>query len=77
MIKNTVFQTPACKLKELNNLFIELTAKNCNQRCKNCYIDFPLSKTVKDFISIDMIKEAISDTKQENLVCSSKNLEYL
>ncbi len=69
MIKNTVFQTPACKLKELNNLFIELTAKNCNQRCKNCYIDFPLSKTVKDFISIDMIKEAISDTKQENLVC--------
>ena len=58
-----------CQLKELNNLFIELTAKNCNQRCKHCYIDFPLSKNVKDFISIDLIKEALNDTKSENIEC--------
>lgn len=66
---NTIFKTPACELKELNNLFIELTAKNCNQRCKHCYIDFPLSKNVKDFISIDTIKTALLDTKQENIKC--------
>ena len=46
-MKNAIFQTPACKLKELNNLFIELTEKNCNQHCKHCYIDFPLSKNIK------------------------------
>ena len=66
---NTIFQTPACQLKELNNLFIELTAKNCNQHCKHCYIDFPLNKNVKDFISVDTIKNAIMDTKQENIQC--------
>lgn len=66
---SNLFQAQICQLKELNNLFIELTAKNCNQRCKHCYIDFPLSKNVKDFISIDLVKEALADTKGERLEC--------
>lgn len=66
----SIYTAPVYKLKELNNIFIELTAKNCNQRCKNCYIDLPISlKIVKDFISIERIKEAIEDTKYENLHC--------
>ena len=68
-MKNTIYQSPICELKELNNLFIELTAKSCNQRCKHCYIDFPLSKNIKDFISIDAIKEALNDTVQSNIQC--------
>ena len=62
-----VFSAPVIELVELNNLFIELTAKNCNQRCKHCYIDFPISKNVKDFISIDKIKEALNDSTKENI----------
>ncbi len=66
----SIYTTPSYKLKELNNIFIELTSKNCNQRCKNCFIDLPLgSKKIKDFISIDKIKEALEDTKYENLHC--------
>lgn len=68
-MKNTIFQTPICELKEFNNLFIELTEKNCNQRCKHCYINFPLNKNVKDFISVDLVKQALQDTKNENLQC--------
>lgn len=68
-MKNTIFRTPTCNLKELNNLFIELTEKNCNQRCKHCYINFPLSKNVKDFIPADIVKQALNDTKNENLEC--------
>lgn len=64
-----LYVVPKSELKELNNLFIELTAKNCNQRCKHCYIDFPLSRTVKDFISIDKVKQALEDTRGENLYC--------
>lgn len=60
---------PVCKLTELNHLFIELTAKNCNQRCKKCYIDFPLTKNVKDFIQVDKIKQALVDTKESDLKC--------
>ncbi len=60
---------PSYQLCALNNLFIELTAKNCNQRCSGCYIDFPISKKIKDYISLDTIKEAINDTKDENIHC--------
>ena len=66
---SSIYTAPVYKLEELNNIFIELTAQNCNQRCKSCYIDFPMSKSVKDFISIDRIKEALEDTKYENLHC--------
>ena len=66
----SIFTAPVYKLEELNNIFIELTAKNCNQRCQNCYLDLPTStKTVKDFIHIDKIKEALNDTKNENIHC--------
>lgn len=63
----SIFSAPVVQMAELNNLFIELTAKNCNQRCKHCYINFPISKNVKDFISTDKIKEALNDTKNDNI----------
>ena len=63
------FTTNANNLIEMNNLFIEMTSKNCNQRCNSCYIDFPTSKVVKDFITVDKIKEGISDTINENIHC--------
>lgn len=60
---------PIYKLEKLENLFIELTSKNCNQRCKACYIEFISNKAVKDFISTDKIKKALADTKSEELKC--------
>lgn len=69
MITNELYRVPVCEMKELNNLFIELTAKNCNQHCKHCYIDFPLTKAKKDYISQETIKSALNDTMQENIYC--------
>ena len=46
-----------------------MTAKNCNYKCKNCYIDFGFNKAPKDFISIDKIKEMLIDTSKENINC--------
>ncbi len=66
---SNIYSPLVCEMKTFSNLFIELTAKNCNQRCKHCYIDFPLNKQVKDFISIDLVKEALKDTSSENLEC--------
>ena len=60
---------PVCEMKSFSNLFIEMTAKNCNQRCKHCYIDFPISKNVKDFIPVDLVKKALNDTTREDLEC--------
>jgi len=65
----SIYTSQICKLEELNHLFIELTEKNCNQRCKECYIKFPMTKKVKDFIPIEKIRDALIDTKKENLEC--------
>lgn len=67
--ENILLSAPICTLTELNNLFIELTEKNCNQHCKNCYIDFSINKKVKDFISIDKIKQTLEEITEENLNC--------
>lgn len=56
-------------MKNLSNLFIEMTAKYCNQHCKQCYIDFPQYKKTADFISIDTVKQALNDTTTEGLEC--------
>ena len=68
-METTIFKSPVCNMKNLNNLFIEMTAKNCNQRCAHCYIDFPISKKVEDFISIDTVKNALEDTKSFSPQC--------
>lgn len=65
----SICTAPVYTMDKLNNLFIELTAKNCNQRCSSCYIDFPISKKVKDFLPIDKIKEALSDIEIKDLEC--------
>lgn len=68
-MKSNIFKSAVVEMKELNNLFIEMTAKSCNQHCKHCYIDFPQYKKVQDFISIDVIKQALNDTTQEKIEC--------
>ena len=68
-MKSSICLAQTSHLKELNNLFIELTEKSCNERCKHCYINFPISKHVKDFISVDTIKKALIETSNEKINC--------
>ena len=68
-MKTMVCQSEIVKMAALNNLFIEMTAKFCNQKCASCYIDFPQYKKVKDFIDIDIVKAALDDTKREDIKC--------
>ena len=67
MIKNSILTAPSIEISDFNSLFIEMTGKNCNLKCKHCYIDFKDSKKIKDFIHIDKIKQALFDLKNENL----------
>lgn len=65
----TILKAPCVSLSSLETLFIEMTAQNCNLKCKYCYIDFK-DKKVKDFISIDKIKNALS-------IIDTKKLKYI
>lgn len=66
-MKNSISVAPQVELKELANLFIELTAKNCNLKCKHCYLELDNNKKVKDFIHIDKVKKALQDSVKENV----------
>ena len=57
----TILTAPKVELDSFDNLYIELTNQNCNLKCKHCYINFEPYKKVKDFISIDVIKQAVND----------------
>ena len=69
MSKIGICTASTVEMAELNNLFIELTSKCCNQHCRNCYIDFPKYKKVEDFINTEIIKTALNDTVNDNIEC--------
>lgn len=62
---NVIIKAPCVNLTKLENLFIEMTAQNCNLRCKHCYIDFQ-NKKVKDFIPLDKVKKVLSTIKNKD-----------
>lgn len=66
---NSTYLSQVVDLIRLDNLFIEMSAKSCNQRCKNCYIDFPPYKKEADFIPVDVVKQALNDTALDNVKC--------
>ncbi len=68
-MKTNIYQSEVINMKSLNNLFIEMSAKSCNQHCKHCFIDFPKYKKDLDFISIETVKQALNDTMTEPIEC--------
>ena len=58
---------PEVEMRELNNLFFELSYKACNLKCKHCYIEKNPYKQEKDFIPLDKIKTALLQTRGENI----------
>lgn len=65
-MNNSIIKAPVVLLKELDSVFIEMTAKNCNLRCSHCFIDFP-SKNIKDFIPVEKVKSALVQAKNSGV----------
>ena len=65
-MNKTIIKAPCVNLKNIENLFIEMTSQNCNLRCKHCYIDFK-DKKIKDFIPMEKIKQTLSSMNRDNL----------
>lgn len=66
--QKTMFMTPPkVELSELKNVFIQLCAKACNLKCKNCYIEKNPYKNEEDFIELDKVKHALLNIKNEKI----------
>lgn len=66
--QNLLFMTPpVVELCELKNLFLQLSYKTCNLKCKHCYIERNIYKNEDDFMSMDKIKEALLAVKNMKL----------
>ncbi len=63
----TILTAPKVELENLDNLYIELTNQNCSLKCKHCYITFDPYKKIKDFLPLDIIKQALLDTQNLNV----------
>ncbi len=63
-MNKTIIKAPAVTMEKMSSLFIEMTAQNCNLRCKHCYIKFN-DKKIKDFIPIDLIKQSLNAINRE------------
>jgi MoaA/NifB/PqqE/SkfB family radical SAM enzyme len=62
----TIIKAPSVTLENLQSIFIEMTANNCNLRCKHCYINF-INKEIKDYIPLEVIKQNISSADKSKL----------
>ena len=65
-MNKTIIKAPCVSLSSLETLFIEMTAQNCNLRCKHCYIDFK-EKKVKDFIPLEKVKQSLQMVDKTSL----------
>ena len=64
---NKILTAPIVKMDQLSELFIELTSRNCNLKCKNCYIPIESKVNNNDFIDIDIIKENLNSKNLSNI----------
>ena len=58
---------PKVELSTLDNLFFQLCTKTCNLKCKHCYIERNPYKNEEDFISIDKVKQALLQVRNQKL----------
>jgi len=65
-MNKSIVMAPCVSLKKLETLFIEMTAQNCNLRCKNCYIDFK-DKKIKDFIPFEKVRQMLLNIDRKSL----------
>lgn len=65
-MNKTIIKAPCVNLAKLESIFIEMTAQNCNLKCKHCYIDFK-DKKIKDYIPIEKVKHNLSLLNKDNL----------
>ena len=58
---------PKVEMSELKNLFLQLSTKTCNLKCKNCYIEKNSFKNEEDFIELDKVKTSLMMVKNSKL----------
>ena len=58
---------PKVELTNLDNLFFQLCTKACNLKCKHCYIERNPYKNEEDFISVEKVKQALLQVKNQKL----------
>ena len=65
--KMTLIHPPKAELKELKNVFFQLSSKACNLKCKFCYIEKNSYKKEEDFLPTDKIKQSLNFLKGKKL----------
>ena len=63
----TLLTPPKVEMTELQNVFLQLSSKACNLKCKFCYIEKNTYKKEEDFLPLEKIKRSLSFLKGKKL----------
>jgi len=61
------FQAPCVELKNLDNLWFQLSTRSCNLKCKHCYLSCAPTVKGKNFLPFDKIKSALEEAKKHKI----------
>lgn len=63
MVAQLSFNAPCVDLKNLNNLWFQLSEVNCNLKCKHCFLSCQANTKTRSFLGMDKIKQAMADSE--------------
>ena len=64
MITQLSFNAPSVEMKNLDNLWLQLTGFTCNLKCRHCYLSCTPNNKTRNFLALDKIKNALEDSKK-------------
>lgn len=67
MLTQLTFNAPSIELKNLNNLWFQLSSSICNLKCKHCYLSCMPSTRPKGFLPLDKVKNTLEEARNLNV----------
>lgn len=67
MLTGLNFQAPYIELKNLNNLWFQITGLTCNLKCRHCFLGCNSTNKAKSFLNMDKIRKTLDEVNREEL----------
>ncbi len=67
MLTTLSFQAPCIEMKELNNLWFNITGFTCNLKCRHCYLSCSPSNKSRKFLNMEKVKNALNEVNKSKL----------
>ena len=64
---NSTFQAPCVEMKQLNNLWLQITGFTCNLKCRHCYLGCNSTNKTRSFLNMEKIRKTFDEVNKDDL----------